>query len=94
MLELFTSGNNDAGNDGTPAAMFQNFEVTGNLFQGNGDDGLHVERQERGQFNNLLIQDNTFTANLDDGLFIDVGGVSQANWRTDCRTQSRSCRTI
>lgn len=76
---LFTSGNNDAGNDGTPAAMFQNFEVTDNLFQGNGDDGLHVERQERGQFNNLLIRDNIFTANLDDGLFIDVGGVSQAN---------------
>lgn len=76
---LFTSGNNDAGNDGTPAAMFQGFEVTDNLFQGNGDDGLHVERQERGQFNNLLIQENTFTANLDDGLFIDVGGVSQGN---------------
>lgn len=76
---LFTSGNNDTGNVGTPAAMFLGFEVTDNLFQGNGDDGLHVERQERGQFNNLLIQENTFTANLDDGLFIDVGGVSQAN---------------
>lgn len=76
---LFVSGNNDAGNDGTPAAMFQNFEVTDNLFQGNGDDGLHVERRERGQFNNLLIQDNTLTANLDDGLFINVAGVSQGN---------------
>lgn len=76
---LFVAGNNDAGNDGTPAAVFQNYEITNNLFQGNGDDGLHIERQERGQFNNLLIQDNTFTANLDDGLFVDVGGVSQNN---------------
>ncbi len=78
-VRLFVAGNNDAGNVGTLAAMVNNYEITGNLFQDNGDDGLHIERQERGQYNNLLIEDNIFNSNTDDGLFIDVGGVSQAN---------------
>ncbi len=73
------TGNNDAGNIGTVASRVNNFEITDNLFQANGDDGLALVRTERGQFNNLLIQDNIFNLNLDDGLFVNVGGVSQGN---------------
>ncbi len=73
------TGNNDAGNGGTVAAQVNNFEITDNLFQGNGDDGLEILRTERGQFNNLLIENNIFDSNLDDGLFVNVSGVSQAN---------------
>lgn len=73
------TGNNDAGNVGTVAAQVIDFEITDNLFQANGDDGLALNRTERGQFHNLLIQDNIFHLNLDDGLFVKVSGVSQGN---------------
>lgn len=76
---ISVTGNNDAGNAGTVAAQVNNFEITDNLFQGNGDDGLAVVRTERGQINNMLIQNNIMTQNGDDGLFVNVGGVSQNN---------------
>lgn len=78
-VSILVSGNNDAGNDGTPAAQVNNYQILNNTFENNGDDGLQLARIERGQYNNLLVQNNVFQNNGDDGVIVDVAGVSQAN---------------
>lgn len=85
-LALSVTGNNDAGNTpGFDAARVESFRIggvassDGNLFQGNGDNGASLVRQERGQFNDMLIQNNIFRSNTNDGLNVNVGGANQAN---------------
>lgn len=85
-LRIEMTGNNDAGNAANQvAAALNNFTIggpgdaDGNLFEGNGRDGLSIIRTERGQFNNLTIEGNVLNNNGDHGLFINSAGVNQLN---------------
>ena len=79
-LLIDMAGNNDLGNGPLfGAASLNNFEITSNLFQGNGGDGVEINRTERGQFNDLLIDGNLVIGNTLNGVVISSQGANQLN---------------
>lgn len=66
-FQLEIAGNNDAGNDTTPAARVDDFVFEDNSFLANGSNGLNVRRTGRGQFNRMIIRDNIFDGNGTNG---------------------------
>ncbi len=70
-IEIEIQGNNDAGNFATsPAAALNNYQITDSEFVGNGDNGIAIDRTERGQYNDLLIARNDIRENGENGIFI------------------------
>lgn len=95
-LNITANGSNTAGNNGTPSAAVNNFQIggadpaQGNLFQNNGTpnstianvgNGLSVVSIVRGQFNNMLVQNNTFDSNVLNGVFVESANADQETFQ-------------